>query len=401
MTDLFPSASRRIIAALFAAAVLAAGGHSFASDHLDTRTVIADPRADIGDLYAWTSYDSKRLNLIMAMVGHSFSDQLQYAFHIDSGKAFGKTTATTSIICRVVATSTVDCRVGEADRVQGEAGSAAGLQGVNKRARVFAGMRDDPFFNNVKGSRDAYQVAAGALRGGATVDGAGCPRFDTGTSRSILAKWRQTDGGPATNFLAGWTPASLVVSVDLEVVSKGGPLLAVWATTGTPQKQVDRMGRPLTGNAMLAPLAADEVSDNLKERYNRATPATSAQFITEIQKTLGLYDAFDGHCGNQILADPKSASSSRYRTLGTVLADDRLWVNSESTLCTQFFAVELASLAGQSALAIDCGGRAPNYDAVDVYRSLLADGSVNGVDDGVDRDEREHSNNEFPFLAPP
>ena len=55
-------------------------------------------------------------------------------------------------------------------------------------------------------------------------------------------------------------------------------MLAVWGTTGTAQKQLDRMGRPLTGNAMLAPLAADEVSDNLKERYNRATPATSAQF---------------------------------------------------------------------------------------------------------------------------
>ena len=84
-----------------------------------------------------------------------------------------------------------------------------------------------------------------------------------------------------------------------------------------------------------------------------------------------------------------------------MLADDRLWVNGESTLCTHFFAVELASLAGQSALVMDCGGRAPSYDAVDVYRSLLADGSINGVDDGVDRDEREHSNNEFPFLAPP
>jgi hypothetical protein len=401
MTDLFLPASRRAIVTVFAVIVLTAASLSSASDHLDTRTVVADPRADIGDIYAWTSYDSRRLNLIMTMVGHSFSDQLQYAFHVDSGKAFGQTNATTSITCRIIATSTVDCRVGEADRVQGDAGSAAGLEGPNRRARVFAGMRDDPFFNNVKGSRDAYQVAAGALRSGATVDAAGCPRFDTGTSRSILAKWRQTDGGPGTNFLAGWTPASLVVSVDLEVVTKGGPMLAVWATTGTPEKQVDRMGRPLTGNAMLAPLAADEVSDTLKERYNRATPASSAQFITDIQKTLGLYDAFDGHCGNQILADPKSASPLRYRTLGAVLADDRLWVNSESTLCTHFFAVELTSLAGQSALAIDCGGRAPSYDAVDVYRSLLADGSVNGVDDGVDRDEREHSNNDFPFLAPP
>jgi len=33
-----------------------------ASDHLDTPTVIADPAADIGDIYAWTSTDGQRLN---------------------------------------------------------------------------------------------------------------------------------------------------------------------------------------------------------------------------------------------------------------------------------------------------------------------------------------------------
>jgi hypothetical protein len=35
-----------------------------ASDHLDTPTVIANPDADIGDLYAWTSSDGHRLNLV-------------------------------------------------------------------------------------------------------------------------------------------------------------------------------------------------------------------------------------------------------------------------------------------------------------------------------------------------
>jgi hypothetical protein len=63
--------------------------------------------------------------------------------------------------------------------------------------------------------------------------------------------------------------------------------------------------------------------------------------------------------------------------------------------------VELAQVAGQSALGADCGGRTPNYDAVDVYRSLLANGTTTGVSDGVDRDEREHSTSAFPFLAPP
>jgi Domain of unknown function (DUF4331) len=381
--------SRGAALAVLASAWIAAGSPSFASDHLDTRTVIEDPRADIGDLYAWTSYDAKRLNLVMAMVGHTFSPDLQYVFHIDSGKAFGKTTVTVSIVCEAPAADAVYCYTGNVDSSQGDA------------IRVFAGLRDDPFFNNVKGSRAAYQKAAAAMKNGATPDAAGCPRFDADTSKAILNEWQHTDGGPAKNFLIGWTPASLVVSVDLNLVNKGGSMLAVWGVTRTLQKQIDRMGRPLTGNAMLAPLAADEVSDNLKEQYNRSTEANAPQFIPEIQKTLGLYDSFDGQCGNSLLAGRSQDSPARYSKLATLLADDRLWVNSESTLCMQFFAVELASLTGQGEMAIDCGGRTPTEDAVDVYRSLLVTGATTGVTDGVDRDEIEPSISAFPFLAPP
>src|SRR5947208_10213141 len=79
-----------------------------ASDHLDTPTVIADPAADIGDLYAWTSADGKRLNLVMDIVAHQFSDKLQYIFHVDSGKRFGETSATTTIVCTFDKTMT--CR---------------------------------------------------------------------------------------------------------------------------------------------------------------------------------------------------------------------------------------------------------------------------------------------------
>ena len=42
---------------------------ALASDHLDTPTVTADPAADIGDLYAWTSADGQRLNLVLDIVG--------------------------------------------------------------------------------------------------------------------------------------------------------------------------------------------------------------------------------------------------------------------------------------------------------------------------------------------
>ncbi|MGE7137543.1 DUF4331 family protein [Luteibacter sp. NPDC031894] len=370
-----------------------------ASDHLDTPTVAADPRADIGDVYAWTAPDGGRLNLVMTIVGHSFSDRIAYTFHVDSGKAFGQTTKSTSITCRFSASYAVQCAAGVDERADGFVDAAAGFASPSGRLKVFAGRRDDPFFNNVKGSRSAFDVAAAALKGGAPMDADGFPAFDAATVASIREHWRQTDGGPGKNFLAGWTPACIVVTVDLDMVAGGGPVLAVWGETALPNGRVDRAGRPLTGNALLAPLAPEAVSDRLKERYNRAEPATSRQFIADIQRSLGLYDAYDGVRGNQWLADARAAQGERYKQLATLLADDRLWVNSAARTCTQLFAVELAALSGRRDLADDCGGRTPSYDASNVYRSLLAAGDTRTIDDGVHRDERVHSTSRFPFLA--
>jgi hypothetical protein len=375
----------RLLATLLAGITVVSGLRpAHASDHLDTPTVAMNPRADIGDLYAWTSADGKQLNLVMTLVGQSFSDVVEYAFHIDSGKAMGATTNTTTIRCKFSDEQQAACRV----------------DGAQRPVRVFAGQRDDPFFNNVRGTRAAYQRAAAALKGGAATDAAGCPSFDTDTTNAILSEWRHTDGGDARDFLAGWSPASLVVSIDLDLVTQGGAMLGVWAVTSSHDGPLDRMGRPLTGNALLGTLASAIVSDKLKEDYNHATPGTAARFVPEMETTLGLYDGFDGKCGNQLLAG-KVASAGRYRQLATLLADDRLWVNSASKVCAHFFAVELAELTGQRALAKDCGGRSPTYSAANIYRSLLANGTPVGIDDGLTRDEHDHSSSAFPFLAAP
>jgi hypothetical protein len=393
--------SLRGIAIGATAAISLCAGLSEASDHLDTPTVIANPSADIGDVYAWMAPDGRHLNLIMDIVGHTFSDKLDYAFHVDSGHAFGKTTSSVVISCRFPAADSVECRAGNIDIARGDARNPAGILSLYDRFRVFAGLRDDPFFNNVTGTRAAYQTAQAALKAGASVDAASCPNFDRAISSAILDQWKHTDGGPPKNFLSGWLTSAIVISIDLNVVNKGGRLLAVWGTTSTADKQLNRVGRPLTKNALLGLFAADDVGDRLKEDWNVATPATSARFIPEIQKGLALYDAFDGQCGNQLLAEPRAAPSKRYLALATLLADDRLWVNSNSTVCTQLMAVELTAQAGHKSLVNDCGGRSPNYKAANTWRSLLVDGTSVGVDDGVERDDHEHSATVFPFLAAP
>ncbi|MBW8822442.1 MAG: DUF4331 family protein [Streptomyces sp.] len=227
--------------------------------------------------------------------------------------------------------------------------------------------------------------------------------------KDMHATWQQTSGGPAANFLAGWNTSAIVVSIDLPVVSGGGPMLAVWARTERRQPAhgaqppvagapIDRVGRPLTANALLATVGEPDIADALKEGYNRADPAGWQAFATEIGRNLALYDGFDGVAGNQWLAEGSQDSPARYQRLAALLADDRLWIDSRRTTCAEFLAVERAAFGAANT---DCGGRAPNVDVNGAFRSMLIRGTPDTSDDGVDHDDRVHSNIDFPFLAAP
>jgi hypothetical protein len=374
-----------------------------ASDHLDTQAVIDDPAADIGDLYAWMSPDGRRLNLVMTIVGKKFSDHVRYAFRVDSGPALGKTSATSTIECDFNSAVAPECRLDGLDVARGNASVERGIESEQRRFRVFAGLRDDPFFNNVRGTRAALNVAAAALKSEAPRDAAGCPRFDAATSSRILAEWRHTEGKPGRNFLAGWTTAALVIEADINALNHGGPLLGVWATTTVraappghaPLEEgvvIDRMGRALTANALIGTFDSEEASNSRKQQYNRAPEEVWAMFVPDIDETLAVYDGFDGICGNQWLAD-RSVGLGRYTKLALLLADDRMWIDSRARKCEHAFGVEMRHA--------DCGGRPPSFDAVDVFRSLLVNGKASGVEDGVSRDDRNPSDRDFPFLAPP
>lgn len=376
-----------------------AGASARASDHLDTPASIADPRADIGDLYAWIAPDGTRLNLVMTLVGKVFGEDLTYAFHIDSGVVFTRTRARLDVACTFAADKTIDCRTGGL-RVKGDAGGPDGLADARGRMRVFAGLRDDPFFNNVRGTRAAYLVADAAIKAGATADAAGCTAFSPAVRDEIARSSRTTDGGRARNFLAGWTSATIVVSLDLKAATRGGDLMAVWASTSGPKGRIDSMGRPLTGNALLGTLASAEQRDAIETAYNQTSPAEHRPFEAEIAKGAALYDGFDGVCGDAFLADGQMPPARRYAALAALLADDRLWLNAAGTGAGELFALERAALAGAFDLERNPGGRHPAEDSIDIWRSLLVDGTTGSVTDGVDGDDAPLSP-AFPYLAPP
>ena len=149
-----------------------------------------------------------------------------------------------------------------------------------------------------------------------------------------------------------------------------------------------------SAQALIGTFDSSEISDARKSAYNRAPQDAWEAFAPELAATLAIYDGFDGKCGNQWLS-AKQPPLSRYQPLALLLADDRLWIDSRTAKCAGFLSVE------RHAKSASCGGRTPNDDAVDVFRSLLVMGRVSGVDDGVVADDHTQSASIFPFLAPP
>ena len=64
---------------------------------------------------------------------------------------------------------------------------------------------------------------------------------------------------------------------------------------------------------MIATFASFEERNDVRDRYNQAGPATWSSFAPEMTFGLGVLDALDGTCGNQLLAGP--AGPNRYDAL--------------------------------------------------------------------------------------
>ena len=207
-------------------ALLAAGAPAYAADHAEAPAVSADPAADLTDIYAWTTPDTTRLNLILGVPAAAFSDAVQYVLHVESSTAYGTPGTILRVICTFNAAQQVSCWVGNSlDFVSGNANVPAGIVSQTGRTRVFTGRRNDPFFFNV----DAFRRTLATVKAAApslTFDGAGCPVLDNATSNALIASLQ--DGGDS--FALG-TVSAIVLQIDKSVIAPGGNIVAVWGGT--------------------------------------------------------------------------------------------------------------------------------------------------------------------------
>jgi len=213
---------------------------SLAADHGDTPAAKTEPTADITDLYAWMSNDMTKLNLVMGVNGSAgpttaFSDAVTYVFSVSSAAAYGSPPLpqqSTRIICHFPDSRNIECWAGD-DYVLGDASNDAGLVSAGGKFKVFAGLRDDPFFLNFAGFDGAVTTAVAAVVAKTvTIPPSGCPVLPAGTATALQGLLQHDVGGaPPKNAFAGQNVLALVVQIDLDLVNAGGPILGVSAST--------------------------------------------------------------------------------------------------------------------------------------------------------------------------
>jgi hypothetical protein len=206
---------------------------AIAADHLDSPKPKANAAADITDVYTWI--DGERVVITLnvfpiATIESKFDDKVQYWVHTTSGTAFGEKKVPLDIVCTFDAAQTIQCWAG-GEYVTGNAGVEAGISSQNGLLKVFAGLRDDPFYFNLAGFKattDFVTANAGALM----FDPAGCPKVDAALSTTLQTMLKENGNSmPGTDFFAGKNVLAIVLSLDKKFMTEGGPIMSVWGST--------------------------------------------------------------------------------------------------------------------------------------------------------------------------
>lgn len=214
-----------------------------ADDHFDSPSVSANPMADAAGLYAWTSSDGTKLNLILTVSpvddgSLSFGPSVVYVFHVSSHAAYGSSGTETKIVCKFQSNTSHACWVGSSGYVAGDASVTSGITSADGKIRLFAGRRSDPMFWNLGGFRKFVSTIK-AIAGTLTFNPAGCPTVDTNTAtslRSYLNTPPTTASSPcaanANDCFIPFDVKAIVMQVDLSLLNMGSnKVLSVWAST--------------------------------------------------------------------------------------------------------------------------------------------------------------------------
>ena len=323
--------------AIFVAVALPAMNSS-AADHLDSPNVKKDGRTDINDVYVFHPVSGGVQNTYstaLAMTvnpgagvisGTSFDPQARYEFAIDTNGD-----AVEDIIYRVRVISDVAIASRIADGKERPIAMSRleelgrGLGPDDFGVRLYAGLRDDPFFLDLNA-------------------------FNAG------AKFCQGPGKTGSNFFAGLNASSIVLEVPTNWIKRGA--VGVWGRTMKRNAdgewaQIDRFGRPAINTVFIPPnpFEADEAS--MKDAFNTSSPKDDqAKFRAEVVDSLTLL-----HTLNDAGGDDKSDDAGKVSGLANILLPDVL--TADLSMSTGFL-----------------NGRNLSDDVIDAELGLITEGAV-------------------------
>ncbi|RIK44117.1 MAG: hypothetical protein DCC55_03630 [Chloroflexi bacterium] len=371
------------------------------SDHFSGPRAIADPAADIADLYVFPSPERPgHLVLVLtvfpaAAPGALFSDAVMYRFRLrpltvaaaGTGLRFEVGPNEYAFSCTFAApdkrdgkhdasaawaqTGTVTTPAGEAIsfRVNDERGTEA------KGLRLFAGQRLDPFFIDLPGV-----LATNKLR-------------------------RLAFKPQAANILEGQNVLSIVVEAEVAALfgAGSGPLFAVageTVTMGGVPYQLERIGRPEIKNVILSPKEFDTVNRDLEIRdlYNQEDPfhlgkEYAGAYRARLNANLAFFDSLDGK------TDWPLDEQGNHPLTGLLLADFLVVDVSKPYNEESYFEIEQALLRGGTPET--CGGRPLNDDIVErLYNLLVHAGNGPRIHHGLAQ-ATQPAAHRFPYLIDP
>lgn len=151
--------------------------------------------------------------------------------------------------------------------------------------------------------------------------------------------------------------------------------VATWVTTWTPEFMnnlaiIDVLDGGICGNGLCEASNSTGISET-----NANCPADCS--TTATPGRVG--------CGNQVLYNGNAVgggtpAATSYQTLGGILANDELYLDTSKSTCAFYLAVEFGVATGLGNTT--CGGRAPEYDVIDYSYSALAMGIKGFTTDG-------------------
>jgi hypothetical protein len=340
-----------------------------AADHLDAPGLTppgGDVRLDITDLYAFRSRAGRSV-FVMNVNGFSKAGQqatfaagipavastrrVTYNFRVDNdGDAkedvvlavrFGRPTSASVQTLQVRRNGTLlaSGRTSPFGKVVVNAGGGA---------RVYAGMRDDPFFFDLDGFLGILDPSKSFL---------GCK-------------------GTRPDKFAGSNVSSIVVELPSRLLTRpGSSMVGVWATTNRGAAQVDRMGRPAIATVFIPSNPFEKDEPSLKNTYNKSKPANDqARFRSEVVDTLTTLFSLNDTAG-----DNPADDKSKIDGLADVLLPDILTFD-----------------AAKSAGFLN--GRRLADDVIDAELGLVTEGAA--TTDCVGRNDRAFPS-AFPYLGRP